>query len=176
MRAIALALLAACSNAADPAPDVLPHYDGHESVTGDAPLAIDAPPAGPLHVLIVNEVVAAGDPDWFEVVNATFDPVELSDYIYVDKANDFTKAVAFPAMTLAPGAYYAQDVDTATSGFSLGSDEELWVYRKSDDVLSDGVDWADGDSPSGGSFARIPDIFGPFVTSTHPTKGAPNQP
>ncbi|HEY4242678.1 MAG TPA: hypothetical protein VGM88_22835 [Kofleriaceae bacterium] len=174
-RLLPLILLAACSDAKDPATDAPPHTGS------DAPAHLDTPPAdalgdaGPLRILVVNEVVASGDPDWFEVVNATTSPVELSDFIFVDEKDNFTKAVPFPQMTLAPGAYYAQDCDGTIVPFKLASDEEIWVYRGSDDLLSDGVDWAEGDSPEGSSFARIPDIFGDFQTVTPPTKGLPNQ-
>ena len=173
MKAAALVIiLAACSNAASPTPDAPPHHgDAPASTDGPDPVA-DAPAA--LRILVINEVVAAGSPDWFEVVNATPNPIQLADFKFAD-ANDTTKAVAFPAMTLAAGAYFAQDVDGTVVPFKLGSDEELWVFRASDNAVSDTVDWAEGDSPMDGSYARNPDIFGAFATSTTPTRGAPNQ-
>ena len=94
----------------------------------------------------------------------------------MDTKDDFAKAVPFPAQTLGPGAFATQDVDGVIVPFKLASDEELWVYRATDHALSDGVDWNDGDSPTGGSYARVPDTFAPFLTTTHPTKGLPNQP
>jgi hypothetical protein len=168
----ALILLAACSNAADPVTDA-------SLVRGDAPPTIDAMPDAPggmLRIVVINEVAASEAPDWFEIVNATTAPIQLADFIFVDNKGDFAKAVAFPAQMLGPGAFATQDVDGVVVPFKLASDEELWVYRASDHALSDGVDWADGDSPAGGSFARIPDTFAPFVTTTHQTKGTPNQP
>src|SRR5262245_35748554 len=172
MRVLPILLLAACSNAATPHPDSPVHADA----ASDAPIDTPMVDAAPLRILVVNEVAAGENPDWFEVVNATTAPVELSDFIFVDAAGDFAKAVHFPAMTLAPGALYAQEVDGTVVPFKLGADEELWVYRASDDMLSDGVDWNTGDSPTGSSFARIPDTFGTFQTTAHQTKGAPNQP
>lgn len=167
-----LVLLVACSNAADPLADAPVHHpDGPKPI--DA--AIDAP-AGMLRILVINEVAAGETPDWFEIVNATTAPVQLSEFVFVDSAGDFAKAVPFPAQLLGPGGFATQDVDGVIVPFKLASDEELWVYRASDHALSDGVDWADGQSPTGGSYARVPDTFAPFVTSTHPTKGAPNQP
>ena len=47
-------------------------------------------------MLVVNEVAAGEDPDWFEVVNATTAPVDLSGFVFVDKAGDFSKAVTLP--------------------------------------------------------------------------------
>jgi hypothetical protein len=76
-------------------------------------------------------------------------------------------------MTLAPGAYFVQDVDDAGAGFKLAADEELHVYRIADQHASDSVDWADGDAPTGESFRRIPDTTGDFATGAQ-TRGAAN--
>jgi len=123
---------------------------------------------------VINEIAPGENPDWFEVVNATAAPVQLDQFVYVDKADDFVKAKPFPVMTLAPGAYYVQNVDDATSGFKLGSDEELWVYVAADHMLSDGVDWDEGAAPIGSSYARSPDLTGAFATTATPSKGAAN--
>lgn len=158
-------LLAGCSNAADPADQP------------DAPVVHEdaRPDAGPpLATLLVNEVVASGAPDWIEVVNASQAAIELSEFCYADVADDFTKCKAFPAMSLAPGARYAQDIDDTTSGFKLGGDEEVWVYRIADQRVSDSVDWAEGDSPANESYARIPDTTGSFARTNQVTKGAAN--
>ena len=77
--------------------------------------------------------------------------------------DDLASAVQFPAQTLGPGAYATQDCDGTIVPIKLGSDEELWIYRNSDSALSDGVDWNEGDSPKGESYARKPDVFGAFV-------------
>jgi hypothetical protein len=164
----------ACSNAADPIAIDAPHHVDAPATADAAKQFLDAPPAM-LRILVVNEVVAAGAPDWVEVVNATTSPVELSDFLIVDARDDFTKAVPFPAQMLGPGGFATIDCDGVVVPFKLASDEEIWVYRASDHALSDGVDWNDGDSPVNGSFARVPDTFAPFVISAHPTKGAPNQ-
>ena len=165
---------AACSNAATPSADAPPVGHGDAAGSGDDAGAGDAAPA-PLRLVVINEIVASGTPDWFEVVNATTAPIQLSDYVFVDARDNFTKAVAFAPHQLAPGEFFTQDVDGTVVPFKLASDEELWVYRASDHALSDGVDWAEGDSPVGGSFARDPDVFGTFTTTTKPTKGAANQ-
>lgn len=170
-----LLLLAACSNAADPAVDAFVGPPDASTIDAAPDAPIDAPAGVPLRLLVINEVGAGDTPDWFEIVNATTSPIQLSEFVYVDVAGDFTKARAFPAMSLGPGARYVQDVDDATSGFKLGSDEELWVYRASDHALSDGVDWPEGASPAGMSYARVPDVFGAFVTQTA-TRGAANLP
>ncbi|MFT3696610.1 MAG: lamin tail domain-containing protein [Kofleriaceae bacterium] len=176
MRALLLTL-AACSNAADPVTlDANHHVDAAlADAHPDGPkVYMDAPPPQ-IRLLVVNEVVASGNPDWVEIVNATTSPIEMSDFEIIDKAGDLADAYTFPAQTLGPGAFTTIDCDGTIVPFKLSADEEVWIYRKSDGALSDGVDWNDGDSPSGGSFARVPDTFAPFVTSMHPTKGTPNE-
>lgn len=168
---LALCLLAACSNAADP------------QTTPDAPMMmIDAPAGPPLDILRVNEVAAAGSPaDWFEIVNVSSSPVELSEYCFID-SGALSLCSPFPAMTLAPGAYFSIDATDETNGFKLGGDEEVSVYRIADQRLSDKADWAEGDSPGGESWARIPDTTGSFARTNQVTRDAanladnPNQP
>jgi hypothetical protein len=162
---------AACSNAGDAEVDASP-------LPADAALDDGGgnPDGGALLTLVVNEVAASGDPeDWLEVINATQQPLALGEFVYVDVAGDLEKARPFPTMTLAPGERHVQEISDAGSGFKLASDEEVWVYRAADGRLSDGVDWAEGDSPGGGSFARVPDAFGSFVSVDPDTRGAPNQ-
>lgn len=168
MRSLSLLfMIAACSNAADPAVDA--PFQAIDAPGTDTP--IDAPIA--LRLLVVNEVAPGETPDWFEVVNVTSSPIQLEQFVYVDVKGDLVKAKQFPAMTLAPGAYHVQDVDDATSGFKLGSDEELWVYRMADQALSDGVDWPEGAAPMGSSYARSPDRTGAFATHA-PSRGIAN--
>lgn len=184
MRARSLTLVslfvsfAACSNAADPvAPDgqiVAPHDAAGSQLDAGATDARPAVDGAQLQVLAINEVAAGETPDWFEVVNLSPLTLTLSDFVYCDVADDFVKAKPFAAITLAPGAYYAQAVDDASSGFKLAGDEELHVYFAADHAVVDAVDWASGDSPAGGSFARSPDRTGAFATTTTPTKGVAN--
>lgn len=168
MRRLLPVLLAACSNAVatpDAALDVV-----DDAAADDAP-TVDASP--PLAILVVNEVAPGEAPDWIEVVNASAAAVQLADYCYVDVAGDLAKCAPFAAMMLAPGAYHAQDVDDLVSGFRLGGDEELWVYRIADQRLSDGVDWDEGAAPTGTSYRRVPDTTGAFATGAQ-SKGAAN--
>jgi hypothetical protein len=170
MKHLALVMLAACSNAADPAVDA---FVGPQMSDGALDAALDASPSTAMRILVLNEVAPSETPDWFEVVNATTAVVQLADFAYVDLAGDFAKAKTFPTMTLAPGVRYVQSVDDVTSGFKLASDEELWIYRVSDHALSDGVDWPEGAAPAGKAYARSPDVFGPFVTAAQ-TRGTAN--
>ena len=173
MRTSLLFLFLLCSNAANPAHDA-PARPVDAAISEPADMANGVDAATALRIVVVNEVGAGDTPDWFEVVNATTAPIQLSQFVYVDVAGDFVKARAFPQMMLAPGAYYAQDVDDTISGFKLGSDEEIWVYRASDHALSDGVDWPEGAAPVSMSYARSPTITGAFATTASPTKGQAN--
>ncbi len=180
--AFALLALAACSGAEDPddnaADDTADQTDDTADMTDDTAdmtddMSIDAPPAS-LDLLVINEVAPGETPDWFEVVNVSGAALDLSLFSYCDVPDDFTKAKPFPAMSLAAGARYAQDVDDTISGFKLGGDEALYVYRISDSALVDSVDWDEGAAPMGMSYARIPDTTGDFVMGSTQTKGAPN--
>lgn len=169
MRHLVLLALAACSNASDATVDA--PVQPIDAPAGDSPNP-DAPPTA-LKILVVNEVAPGEAPDWIEIVNASNAAVQLSEFAYVDVAGDFVKMKPFPAMMLAPGAYYAQDVDDPISGFKLGSDEEVWIYRISDMAMSDGVDWAQGAAPTGMSYRRAPDTTGDFATGAQ-SKGVAN--
>ncbi|HEY1552922.1 MAG TPA: hypothetical protein VGG28_34065 [Kofleriaceae bacterium] len=180
MRTSLILAIAACSNARIGAPDA--PLGAH---IADAPLtgidgttsSIDADLAVPLRIVVLNEVSAQSDPDWIEIVNATTEPLDTSQFIFIDKAGDFDKAVPLPLGTIGPGELATVDCDGGSAvPFKLGSGEEVWIYRASDHALSDGTTWMVGQSPDGGSYARIPDTFGPFTTTMHPTKGEPNEP
>ena len=110
---LALALTA-CSNAADPGPDA-PRADA-------VPVIPDAPVPG---AIALNEVAAAGDPnDWFEVKNVGASAIDLSGFFYVALAGDLARARPLPAMLLAPGDYFVQEVINAVE---LSFRERRWV-------------------------------------------------
>jgi hypothetical protein len=186
--ASALLALAACSGAEDPSDDNNaddtdqtddsddPSDDTDEPAdeTDDTDdMTVDAPPAA-LNLLVINEVAPGETPDWFEVVNVSGAALDLSLFSYCDVPDDFTKAKPFPAMSLLAGDRFAQDVDDTISGFKLGGDEALYVYRISDSALVDSVDWDEGAAPTGMSYARIPDTTGDFVMGSTQSKGEAN--
>src|SRR3954466_9868104 len=117
MRVLLLSLVA-CSNAADPIAIDAPVPRADASPFDAAKLFLDAPPAM-LRILVVNEVVASGSPDWIEVVNATTSPVEMSDFVVIDKAGDLADAYTFPAATLGPGGFATLDCDGTIVPFKL---------------------------------------------------------
>ena len=143
--------------------------DGEGADPGTA--AVDA-------VLVINEVAAKGDPlDWFELHNPLPDPIALDGFEVADSLTDAGKRVAFPAgTTIQAGAYvqFSADKD-GWPGFALGGDEELGIWLL-DGTHVDSVDWNEGQSPEGQSYARVPDATGDFQTVDNPTPGAANQP
>ena len=128
--------------------------------------------------LVINEVAAKGDPlDWFELYNASGAHLALANFVVADDLTDADKRVAFPAdLVIAPGEYLQIELDKdGWPGFALGSDEELGIWTV-DGVLSDGVDWDEGQSDKGMSYARVPIFISEFQTVSNPTPGAANQP
>ena len=137
------------------------------------------PPDSPLDVgLVINEVAAKGDPlDWFELHNASRVPIALDGFEMADDLTDVGKRVPFPAGTvIQPGAYVQFSLDKdGWPGFALGSDEELGIWLL-DGTLVASVDWDEGQSGADQSYARVPDVTGPFETVDTPTPGAANGP
>ena len=126
--------------------------------------------------LVINEVAARGEPlDWFELYNAGPEPLALADFVLADDLTDRGKRTPFPpGLIIEPGAWLRIDLDSdGWPGFALGRDEELGIWT-ADGRLAAQVDWQEGQSDDGTSFARVPDVTGPFRTVTDPTPGAPN--
>ncbi len=147
---------------------------------GDSPDAEGADP-GTTAVdvgLVINEIAAKGDPlDWFELHNPSPDPIALDGFEVADSLTDAGKRVAFPAgTTVQPGAYMQFSLDKdGWPGFALGSDEELGIWLL-DGTHVASVDWNEGQSADGQSYARVPDATGDFQTVDNPTPGTANQP
>ena len=127
--------------------------------------------------LVINEVAAKGEPmDWFELYNTLSGPIGLFAVLVADDLTDASKRVAFPPGTeIQPGEYLQFEVDTDNwAGFKLRGDEELGIWLQ-DGTLVAMVDWDEGQSGEGQSYARIPDATGEFQTVSSPTPGEPNQ-
>lgn len=183
-----MATLAACSGA-DESPEVS-HGPDAQDMRADMPaadmrggqdmdeqdMAADLPSAAIYAGLVINEVAAAGEPaDWFEVYNGGAEVIDLSGVTFSDDPADTAKGTFAAGTMLAPGAYLAVDATDEAAGFKLGADEQLGLYAPGGAQL-DLVDWADGASPAGKSFGRIPNGQGPFETLDMPTRGAANIP
>jgi hypothetical protein len=186
------AALTACSGAEETPDDVNAPPDMAEMGQADMHTApdldaadmtmadMDAPELGPAPAiydgLVINEVAAAGEPnDWFELYNGAANSISLDGVTFSDDPTKPAQGKLPAGTTLMPGAYLAVDVTDAVVGFKLGSDEQLGLYAPGGQRI-DLADWADGQSPSGKSFGRIPNGDGPFTTLDTPTRGAANVP
>jgi len=126
--------------------------------------------------LVINEIASKGEPfDWFELYNSAEDTIDLSLFSLADDLDDESKRVLFPeGTTIDPGQYLRVELDkNGWAGFALGKDEEIGVWDVSGTLVAS-IDWEDGASGEGESFARLPDIEGDFITVKEPTPGRPN--
>ena len=125
--------------------------------------------------VVINEVAAQGDSlDWFELYNASHTAVDLAGLLLADDLQEASRRVPLPSGFIEAGSYRQIQLDkNGWPGFALGRGEELGIWTL-DGKLVDGVDWEEGQSDRGTSFARIPDITGDFQTVDHPTPNAPN--
>ncbi|MBM4293138.1 MAG: lamin tail domain-containing protein [Deltaproteobacteria bacterium] len=134
----------------------------------------DCPPPPPARALRLNEVVAAGAPDWVELYNPGDAPVALSGYALSDDPA-LPRKGALTAGEVPARGYLRVDVSDEGLGFKLSGDEQA-LLTSPDGVILDLVDWAEGDAPLGASYGRAPDGDGAWRTLTAPTPGAPNAP
>lgn len=125
--------------------------------------------------LAINEIAAQGAPnDWVELYNGSDQVIDLSELGYTDSPT-VTPARAFFARgaTIAAHGYVVVDLTDQSPGFKLGSDEAFGIFAPNG-ALIDSTDWAEGASPAGQSWGRVPDGIGSFRTLSEPTRGASN--
>lgn len=127
----------------------------------------------PLPTLVFNEVESNGDAtDWFELLNTSPDPIDLSGYSFLDNDDSKTPFV-FPAGTvLAPGAYLAVDNDGAPNGFDfgLGGADSVRLFDTTGALVTS-FTWTEHATST---YGRCPDGIGEFTTTLVGTKGGPN--
>ena len=136
------------------------------------------PPPAASPGLIINEVASQGKPlDWFELYNSSGSHLALANFVVADDLADADKRVAFPSdLVIPPGEYLQIELDKdGWPGFALGKDEELGIWTSEGDLVAQ-VDWSEGQSVAGDTYARVPDVTGDFQTVIKPTPGAANEP
>jgi hypothetical protein len=152
-----------------------------EEVCGDgrcvAPETVGQCPAdcAPETGLVVNEVIAAGDPvDQVELYNGDAAPIDVSGWFVSDDPEAEPEKGVLPEGSIVPArGYLVLDVDDATVGFRLGS-AEAFALTDPAGLTVDRTEWQAGDSPAGGAWARRPNGVGPFRRTDVATPGAVN--
>ena len=125
--------------------------------------------------LVLNEVVAAGDPaDWVELVNASDTAIDLSGCTYTDDATSPDKATFAAGTTIEARGRLVVEISDETAGFKLGGEEEFVIFSPTGEELVS-TSWLEGESPAGGSYARLPDITREFQSTGEATRGEVNK-
>jgi len=127
--------------------------------------------------LVINEVVAAGDPDdVVELYNGTFEDIDLMGYAVSDDPEGEPLLVTLEESLVVPARGFALlVVSDERLGFKLGSAEGFSLSDPTG-ALVDSTFWTEGQSPADGAWARDPDGTGPFRSFALSTLGAPNAP
>lgn len=124
--------------------------------------------------LTINEVESNGDDtDWFEVMNLSDAPIDISGYGVKDD-NDARPDVIPAGTIIEAGGIYVVDQQTATypDGFDFGlGDSDMVRLFDVDGELVAKYSWF---SHAPVTYARCPDGTGPWVATAVSTKGAPN--
>lgn len=124
--------------------------------------------------LTINEVESNGDAtDWFEVMNLSDAPIDISGYGVKD--DDNTRPDVVPAGTvIAPGGLYVVDQQSAAHpegfDFGLGGSDMVRLYDLDGELVAK-YSWS---SHAPVTYARCPDGTGPWVATAVSTKGEPN--
>ncbi len=129
-------------------------------------------------LLVINEVThspAGGADDWLEFYNAGDAPADLTGWYFTD--SDPAHVFTFVAGTMVlPGGYLVLTQDAPDSfdfGFS-GNGDAVNLYD-GQDTLVDSTEWVEGDGPEPGSWGRLPNGTGNFVSLVAVSPGAANQ-
>ncbi|MEE2645015.1 MAG: lamin tail domain-containing protein [Myxococcota bacterium] len=130
-------------------------------------------PRPPLGLIVLNELSAGGAPDWVELYNRGERAIDLGGWGLSDNFQRPRRAI-FPAGTRIEARSYLQILISEESvGFRLGSEEELALYDEAGRLV-DFIDWRQGDTPMNGSFGRVPDGVGAWVSLIESTPGESN--
>jgi len=162
---LALLVLLAASACADESTSSAPDA-GPQDVTTDTPVSETG--------LVINEVAAAGDPDdWIELYNGGSDSIDLGGWTLTDSDPQHTHVFA-GGQTIGAGGYkLLLRKEAGAFTFGIGAADSVVLYDASGLVV-DRVDWAEGASPSGTSYGRVPNGSGDFQTLVGPTPAAEN--
>lgn len=121
----------------------------------------------------INEVESSDGTsrDWIELTNVGSAAVDVSGWVLMDNQ---ARNLPIPAgTTIAPGGYYAMDVDdpTVTGQFGLGGGDSARLFLADGTTVVDTYTWT---TAAAVTYGRCPDGTGAFVNTVAATKGAAN--
>jgi hypothetical protein len=127
--------------------------------------------------LVINEVVAAGEPsDAVEFYNGNNLDADLTGYFVSDDPEGAPDRAELPAGTIVPArGYLVLEISNDTVGFRLAA-AEAFSLTEPEGARVDETTWTDGDSPVDGAWARRPNGVGAFHSVDAATLGMPNAP
>ncbi len=161
---------------------------GTDAASGDATgtdaITSDSPWAGQL---FLNEIHAGGDKtaqvataqDWIELYNIGGKNLDLAGCKLGGLTNGLAGADVLPAGTSIPAGSFLvvyfnhNNLGVPVINAGIKSDGSMGLWDK-DGLLVDAIDWAEGASPAGSSYDRVPDGSATWKTVTPPTPGTPN--
>ncbi len=133
-------------------------------VAGERTITVTAPPG-----IVINEIESNGGTpgDWVELYNPTGGPVDVSGWVFKD--NDDSHAYVLPAGSIILSGGYLV-LDEAAFGFGLGTPDAARLFN----AFGAPVDSHAWTPHAPTTYGRCPSGAGDFVTTSAPTKGAPN--
>lgn len=125
--------------------------------------------------LRINEIAAKGEPaDWVELYNPSEVPIPLVGLQVTDDLDSQPFVLADGFGELAPQSFIIIEISDETVGFKLSSEEAFYLLDGHGEMI-DQVDWNEGDSSEGFSYARVTNGSGEFISVTSPTPGSSNE-
>ena len=110
-------------------------------------------------------------PDWIELANLSDQAIDIRGWVIED---DGENSIMFASNTIVPARGYLHLVRGVDFMFGLGKNDGLSL-KTSDGSVVDRTQWVEGETSSGLSWARIPDMIGDFETTNQVTPAGVNR-
>lgn len=122
--------------------------------------------------VVINEIQPDGT-DWIELANRnTIDSVDISGWTLIDDDPTHTPYTFPEGTTIESGGYISIEPDATADGFGLGKSGDSVTLRNAAGEEMDSFTWTAAPS---GTFARVPDMTGDFVTNGEPSRDTINK-
>ena len=140
---------------------------------GGSPGTLEPPRDDPLHALLINEILAFGNPgtaDFIELYNHSASVLDVSGCVLTDDPSR-NKCLLPAGTTIRPGGFLA--IEKAQLGFGLNrAGETLYLFNPERTAVLDAVTF--GPQAEGVACGRFPDGDDVFRPLARPTPGEPN--